>query len=398
MRFRLPLFLSCLALAGALGCNEAPPRAEPPPPKVSVAHPETRDVVDNDQYNGWLDAVDSPSRGTTRVRRDISTRFTFTDGQIVKKGDLLFELDPRPFEAAVGRQNDLKAIYQAQLVAAQKEEARLRELVTRGGASQSQVDKAEADTLSLAAQLKASEQEIKRAELDLEYSKITAAITGRVSRAMLTAGNLVNAGGSDPVLTTIVSVDPVYIYFSVDERALQRYRNDRAQQGESQPVGNLKESQIKIKFGLETDAGYPYEAVMDFADNQVDRTTGTILARAVVSDTTGRFTPGQRVRIRVPTSAEHSVTLIPDTAILTDQDKKYVLVVDDKNVVQRRDINPGRLLDDGMRILLPPLQGEAVSPNDWIIVLGLQMARINYPVEPVKPSTTQPAQTANLGQ
>ena len=121
---------------------------------------------------------------------------------------------------------------------------------------------------------------------------------------MLTVGNLVNAGGSDPVLTTIVSVDPVYIYFSVDERALQRYRKDRAKQGESQPVGNLKESQIKIKFGLETDTGYPYEAVMDFADNQVDRTTGTILARAVVSNSTGLLTPGLRVRIVAPSVAE----------------------------------------------------------------------------------------------
>ena len=295
------------------------PRAEPPPPKVSVAHPETRDVVDNDQYNGWLDAVESVEV-RARVRGHID-KVNFTDGQIVKKGDLLFELDPRPFEAAVGRQNDLKAIYQAQLVAAQKEEARLRELVTRGGASQSQVDKAEADTLSLAAQLKASEQEIKRAELDLEYSKITAAITGRVSRAMLTAGNLVNAGGSDPVLTTIVSVDPVYIYFSVDERALQRYRNDRTNRGSPSPWATSRNRRSRSSLVWKPTTGYPYEAVMDFADNQVDRTTGTILARAVASNATGLLTPGQRMRIRVPTSAEHSVTLIPDTAILTDQDK-----------------------------------------------------------------------------
>ena len=384
MRLCLQTCVLCLALV-ALGCGKEPPRAEPPPPKVSVAHPEMRELVDYDNYNGWLDAVESVEL-RARVRGHIQ-KIHFTDGQIVKKGDLLFELDPRPFQAAVGRQEDLKAIAQAQLVAAQKEEARQKELVSRGGASQSQVEKAEADTLSLQAQVKASEQEIIRAGLDLEYSKIAAPIAGRISRAMLTEGNLVNAGGSDPVLTTIVSVDPIYIYFSVDERALQRYRKGRRAEGQTTRPSNLKESQIKIKFGQETDEGYPYEAVLDFADNQVDRTTGTILARAVMADPGATLTPGSRVRIRVPVSAQHAVALVPDTALLTDQDKKYLLLVDDKNVVQRRDVSPGKLLDDGMRVINPPSQGPQLTANDWIVVLGLQMARINYPVDPVKPTT-----------
>ena len=146
---------------------------------------------------------------------------------MVKEGDLLFELDPRPFEAEIGRQRDQQGIYEAQLLAAQKDEARLKELLSRGGASQRQVEKAEADTQSLAAQAKANEQETKRKELDLEYSRITAPIAGRISRAMMTEGNLVNAGGSDPLLTTIVSVDPAYVYFSVDERAVQRWQKER---------------------------------------------------------------------------------------------------------------------------------------------------------------------------
>ena len=182
-------------------------------------------MIDYDQYNGWLDAADTVEV-RARVRGHID-KIHFTDGQIVKKGDLLFELDPRPFEAAVQRQRDLKDISQSQLVAAQKEEARLKELLDPRGASQSQVEKAEADTLTLQAQIKAADQEIVRAGLDLEYSRITAPLAGRISRAMLSVGNLVNAGGSDPVLTTIVSIDPVYIYFSVDERALQRYQQER---------------------------------------------------------------------------------------------------------------------------------------------------------------------------
>jgi RND family efflux transporter MFP subunit len=391
MRFGIQIGLTCLALVWALGCGEAPARTEPPPPKVSVAHAEMREVVDSDDYNGWLDAV-ATVEIRARVRGHIAKVY-FTDGQMVKKGDPLFDLDPRTFQAAIDRQTDQKGIYEAQHVAAQKEEGRLKDLVTRGGASQSQVDKAEADTKSLEAQIKSADQEIIRASLDLEYSKITAPIAGKISRAQLTEGNLVNAGGSDPVLTTIVSVDPVYVYFSVDERALQRYRNERAKQGKPNSSDSLKESQIKIKFGLETDAGYPYEAVLDFADNQVDRTTGTIQVRGATPNPSGMLTPGSRVRIRVPTSDQHNVALVPDTAILTDQDKKYLLVLDDKNVVQRRDIKPGRLLDDGSRVILPGEKGPAVDANEWIVVLGLQMARINYPVEPVKPATTQPAAT-----
>jgi len=400
MAFRIPLCVMFLVgmLGVAAGCEKEAARAQPPPPKVSVAHPTVIELVDFDQYNGWLDAVDSVEV-RARVKGHIQ-KIHFTDGQIVKKGDPLFDLDPRPFEAAIERQKDQKLIYQAQLLAAQKEEQRLRELQTRGGASQSQVEKAEADAKSLDAQLKANEQEIIRAGLDLEYSKITAPLPGRISRAMVSEGNLVNAGGSDPLLTTIVSIDPIYVYFTVDERALQRYKRDRMGRGPATQPGSIKDEQIKIKFGQETDEGFPYEAQVDFADNQVNRATGTILARATMPNTKAGLIPGSRVRIRVPTSAQHSVVLVPDAAILSDQDKKYVLVVDDKNVVQRRDVNPGKLLDDGTRVILPASQGADLAPNDWIVVLGLQMARINYPAEPVRPSTTQPvkAPAAVAGQ
>jgi len=402
MKVQTQKFLICIAgiLTCVAGCTKPVERAEPPPPKVSVAHPQVREMIDYDQYNGWLDATQTVEL-RARVRGHIE-KIHFTDGQIVKKGDLLIELDPRPFESDLQLQRDQKAIYEAQFVAAQKEEARLRELLGRGGASQSQVDKAEADAKSFEAQIKANEQEIVRRALDLEYSKITAPIGGRISRAMLTEGNLVNAGGSDPVLTTIVSIDPVYIYFTVDERALQRYRTQRESSGQpTTRAGSLKDSQIVVKFALETEEGFPNDAVMDFADNQVDRTTGTILARAVSHDPMGRLTSGSRVRIRVPTSAEHAVNLVPDTAILSDQDKKYLLAIDEKNHVQRRDVNSGKLLDDGMRVILPPMQGQVgLGPNDWIIVQGLQMARINYPVYPIKPTAaaTQSAQATNVGQ
>src|SRR4051812_37784487 len=172
--------LTTIGLAGLLmsaaGCEKPQARVAPPPPKVTVASPQVREMIDYDQYNGWLDAADTVEV-RARVRGHIQ-KLHFTDGQIVKKGDLLIELDPRPFEADLQRQKDQKNVYQSQLVAAQKEEARLKELLTRGGSSQSQVDKAEADAKSLDAELKANDQEIKRKDLELEYSRITAAIAG----------------------------------------------------------------------------------------------------------------------------------------------------------------------------------------------------------------------------
>jgi multidrug efflux pump subunit AcrA (membrane-fusion protein) len=183
----------------------------------------------------------------------------------------------------------------------------------------------------------------------------------------------------------------------VDERALQRYA--KAKRSTTRPRdGNLKDLKIAFQFGLETDQGYPNEGILDFADNTVNKETGTILARGEVKNDDGMFVPGSRVRIRLAVSDAADVTLVPDTAILTDQDRKYVLLVNDKSVVERRDVNTGRLLDDGMRVILPGAKGDSLTANDWVVVLGLQMARINYPVEPVKPGTTQPVQTAAARQ
>src|SRR5947209_6555042 len=169
---RLHLTFAAAFVLLAMGCEKPAARSEPPPPKVSVAHPEMRELIDYDQYNGWLDAVDTVEV-RARVRGHIN-KIYFTDGQLVKKGDKLIDLDPRPFESDLERANDQQKIAEAQLVAAQKEFARLKELATKGGASQSQVEKAEADALALEAQVKADDQEIVRRKLELEYSKITA--------------------------------------------------------------------------------------------------------------------------------------------------------------------------------------------------------------------------------
>ena len=394
-------FFASIILATGVACSkktEAPP---PPPPKVTVAHPETRGLVDEDIYNGWLEAAENVEI-RSRVRGHIA-KIGFTDGQLVKKGDLLFQLDPRPFEAEVGSARDQLRVIQAQKVAADRDYERMKELVTSGAVSKSEADKSEARALSLAAQVEAAKQEITRKALDVEYARITAPISGRISRAQLTVGNFVNAGGTDPVLTTIVSIDPIYLYFNIDERSLQRYQKalaERIRQGT-----RLKEVKFPFNFGLDSEQGFPNKGVLDFANNRVDQGTGTIQVRGVVANPQSRFTPGSRVRVRMPFGDPYEAVLVPDTAILTDQDKKYLLVLNQQNVVVRRDINPGRLLEDGMRVVSASNKAQEIKPSDWVIVNGLQRARINNPVEPMdnsgkpigrsKTSEAQPAAGTN---
>jgi RND family efflux transporter MFP subunit len=248
---------------------------------------------------------------------------------------------------------------------------------------QSEVDKAEAVRKTWDAQISSGQEEVKRRKLELSYSKITAPLGGKISRAVLTEGNLVNAGGSDPLMTTIVALDPIHVYFAVDERALLRYRerNPRSKEDRLKP---LEESQIPFDFGLETDQGFPRKGILDFADNRIDPTTGTIQVRGKADNADGEFIPGGRVRVRVAISEPYQALLVPDTAILSDLDKKYVLCLGEKNVVVRRNIRPGKLLPDGMRVVLPSEgEGAGLRPEDLVIVLGLQRARVNYPVEPM---------------
>ncbi|MGH7163121.1 MAG: efflux RND transporter periplasmic adaptor subunit [Planctomycetota bacterium] len=382
MKAREITALLALALAVA-GCPRRPdPPPPPPPPKVTVARPQERELVDFGEASGWLAAPESVEV-RARVRGHIE-KVHFADGQIVKKGDCLFTLDERPFQAELDRAAEEVRIYEAQRVASQKELARQSELLAKGGASRSQVEKLEADVAALGARIESAKQEVERRRLELEYARITAPISGRTGRAMLTEGNLVNAGGSDPVLTTIVAVDPIHLYFYVDERNLQVYRATRLKSDPESPRKALREFNIPCYFGLEGEEGYPHEGVLDFSDNRIDPETGTIQVRGAAPNPDGRLTPGSRVRVRAPVTPPYKALVVPDDALLTDQDRRYVLVVGEGNVVLRRDVKPGRLLDDGARVVLArDDKGEGITTDDLLIVLGLQRARVNYPVEPL---------------
>lgn len=364
----------------AVGCHrQTAPSVTLAPPKVTVAHPVVRELTDEDEYSGWLRASEMVEvRG--RVRGHIQ-KIHFQDGDLVQKGQLLFELDPRPFQVSIDQAVAETKAFDAQKVAAEKDVARYSQLVKSGGATQQQLEKAQADALAYDAQIAAKQEEVKRFQLDLEFSRITAPISGRISRAMLTEGNLVNAGGSDPLLTTIVAIDPIFAYFAVDERSLQKSQRNR---DTDQPRPTLREQQVPFRFALDSDRDFPHEGLLDFAENQLDSGTGTIEVRGRVDNARGLYYPGSRVRVRVPFGKPYTALLVPDTAVLTDQDKKYLLVLGPNRVVLRRDVTLGKLLDDGMRVIVPgSQQDQQLAPDDWVITLGLQRARLNEPVEPL---------------
>jgi RND family efflux transporter MFP subunit len=373
-----------------VGCEEPPAAVTPPAPRVTVMQPVERELSDHEEFNGWMGA-DHTVEVRSRVKGHIQ-KIHFSNGQYVKAGDLLYELDPRPFLAEIGKAGDDLKVFEAQKVAADKEEARMRILQKKGGASVQQVEKAEADALALAAQISAAQNVITYARLDLEYSRITADIDGRVGKSELSAGNLVNAGGSDPLLTTIVSVDPIRIYFNVDERSMQRYAKSIGAAGGnlSDLLANLRDRKSKFSFALDGETGFSHEGELRFGDNRVDQTTGTIQLYGHVPNANGMFVPGSRVRVRLTIGQPYAASLVPDTAILADQDKRYVLIVDDKKTVRRRNVTLGPITDDGMRAVssadkLP--DGENMA--QWqVIVDNLQRARLNYPVEAEMPGTS----------
>ncbi len=379
-------WLALTMLGAALtGCGRPPLAATAPaPPKVDVARPSQRELVDEDEYNGWLESS-AVVEVRSRVRGHIQ-KIHFQDGDLVEKDQPLFDLDPRPFQVQVDQATAQVRALEAQQVAAERDVARYLELIKSGAVSKQELEKAQADAESYEAQVAAKREEVRQCQLELEYAQIKAPIAGQISRAQLTEGNLVNAGGSDPLLTTIVATNPMYVYFSVDERSLQRYIKGRQRAAGDQPPPRLRDQRQPFRFALDSDEGFPQEGLIDFADNRVDPDTGTIQVRGVAENRNGLFVSGSRVRVRLPVTAPYLAVVVPDTAVLSDQKRRYVLVVDDQNVVSRRDVSLGKLLDDGMRVITKAPNAPALTPDDWIIVQGLQRARVNYPVDPVRPS------------
>jgi RND family efflux transporter MFP subunit len=372
--------LIVLACAVIAGCGDAKQAKTKEAPRVTVAHPVVRSLMDEDDYNGWLEAYKTVEV-RARVRGHI-TKVHFQDGDLVTEGKTpLFDIDDAPFKAELAQVEAHVKALEAQEVAAKKVAERDRILIRSNAVSQQELEKSEADAKSFAAQILAKKSEADRIRLDLQYARIIAPLTGKVGKANLIVGDLVNAGGSDPLLTTIVTVDPVYVDFNVDERAIQRYLQANAPRPAKQQ--SLRERKIKFTFGLDTEKGFPHDGTLVFSDIKYAEGTGTILVRGVAENKDGLFIPGSRVRVRLPVGDKYSATLVPDAAVSTDQKQKYLLVVGEDKNAKRLNVELGRLLDDGMRVILTP----KLKADTWIITEGMERARLNYPVEPIAEST-----------
>jgi RND family efflux transporter MFP subunit len=383
------LCLVAFALAGG-GCGGDAKLAASPAAEVSVSQPVEEPVQESLEFTGRTSAVDS-----VEVRARVTgyiTKVHFVDGALVKAGDLLFEIDPREYRAAVLRAEGDVARLRAQLARAESDVARNQALRPSGAASARELERSIAEKGSAEGELKAKLAELELARLDLEFTQVTAPVAGRASRAEVTAGNLVVVGATGgPLLTTIVSLDPMYVDFDLDERSALRLRKERiARDGPATPE-NVRASKVPVLVGLADEDGFPYQGTIDFIDNRVDPSTGTIRVRAVMPNADRLLAPGLFVRVRLPVSDPRAAVLVADRAIGTDQDRKYVLVVNDKNVVEYRQVKLGGL-HNGLRAVT-----EGLATGEWVIVNGLQRTRPGATVAPQKVSmrpTPAPAAAA----
>ena len=355
--------LAVTLVVGSFGCRGSREPPAPPPPKVTVSRPVEREIVEWDEYTGRLQATDS-----FEVRARVSgylQSIHFADGAMVKEGDLLFVIDPRPYEAVLARARADVESAKARVAVAGTELARARTLLPSHAASQEQTENRSAIALQAAAALAAAQAAVTAAALDVEFTRVTSPIAGRAGRHLVGEGNLVQ-GGSDPtLLTTVVALDPIHCYFEADERAYLKYSR-LAKSGErpsSRDVNN------PVEIGLADEQGFPHKGWMDFVDNQFDAGTGTVVGRALIPNPDLLLSPGLFARVRLVGSGRYRALLLPDEAVGTDQSQTFVWVVDAQGAAQYRRVTLGPL-HDGLRIVR-----EGLSPEDRVVVAGTQRVR-----------------------
>ncbi|WP_339547419.1 multidrug efflux RND transporter periplasmic adaptor subunit MexE [Pseudomonas sp. RA_35y_Pfl2_P32] len=370
---RLPL--AALAVLVMSACGKTPDSAAAmPAAKVSVAKVLEQPVNEWDEFTGRLEAPE-----TVEIRPRVSGQIdqvAFTEGALVKKGDLLFQIDPRPFQAEVRRLEALVAQGRANATRSENEAQRGERLRTSNAISAELADSRTSAAQEARAAVGAIQAQLDLARLNLSFTRVTAPISGRVSRAEITAGNLVTADVTP--LTSVVSTDKVYAYFDADERVFLKYSQlaRQGQRGQSTPV----------YLGLSNEDGNPHQGQMNFMDNQVNPKTGTIRGRAVFDNSKGEYTPGLYARLKLVGSGTYSAVLITDEAVGTDLGKKFVLVMDgDKSVYRAVELGPKI---EGLRIVRSGL-----NKDDTIIVKGLQRVR---PGSPVTPEVVQMASQETL--
>jgi len=353
------LLLPVLFFLGAAGCGRSQASAQAPADtraRVTVAQPLQATVSDFSEHTGRAEApqtVEIRARATGHL-----VKVAFREGELVKKGDLLFVVDPRPYQAAVDRARAELASVRADHTLARRNAARNEQLFKSEVISQQVWDAQRSTVEQLQAREGAAVAALSSAELDLEYAYVRSPISGRIGRTLVTVGNLVGPGLATP-LATVVSVDPLYVYVDVDEVRAQQLRSASA------PVAQV---------GFPGEDGQPHRAPIDFIDNRVDAATGTLKLRAVVANADGKLTDGLFARVRLTDGTAHPALLISDRAVGTDQDHRFVWVVGADGRAIRRDVKLGPL-EDGLRVVR-----EGLSPGDAVVVRGLQRVRPGAPL------------------
>lgn len=364
-----------LALVAALtGCGPDKDGDVAAAPSVTVSQPVKSVITDWDSFTGRFEATDSVD-----VRSRVSgylEKVAFQDGAIVKKGDLLFVIDSRSFQAAVIQAQGKLAQVRSQLALAEQEFARANVLIESKTIARSLYDQRLQARQAAQAEVLSAEGALSAAKLDLEFTRITAPMTGRISRKLISEGNLVNGGNSSAtLLTTIVSIDPIDIYFDIDEQSYLKYRRQ----------ANTAANQSQVRIALPGEVEPSMTGRMDFIDNRLDQSTGTLRQRARVSNKDLHLSPGQFGRVQFSSQAPYSALLLPDTAIGVDATRKVVYVLDSQNKVEVRPVTLGKL-HDGLREIASGLQAQ-----DRVIVDGLQRVRAGDTVTAQERSLAQAA-------
>src|SRR5580692_2005074 len=343
------------------------------PPAVTVSQPIRRELAEWDEYTGQFAAKEY-----VEIRARVSgylTEIHFADGQIVKQGDLLFVIDPRPYEATLAAARAQLAQGTAQMDLAQRQLERSAELRKKDFEPASSYDQRISELKVATAAIESAKAAIRSAQLNVEFTHITAPLTGRIGNHQVSVGNLVNGSDSAsmPALTTIVSLDPIWFYFDMSEGDYLAYQRAT----ESGKLGETRASSPVVQVRLADEKDWQREGVLNFVDNQVDRGAGTIRVRAEFRNPDFFLTPGQFGRIRIPGSEKYPATLVPDSAVVTDQSRKLVMTVKEDGTVVPKVVRPGPITDDGLRIIRSGLE-----PGDQVVIDGLVRARPGSKVTP----------------
>ena len=377
-RLALPLVIATFVAS----CGERQQQGgAPPPPTVTVSKPVKRTVSDYDEYVGRFTAVNS-----VEVRARVSgylDKLHFKDGQLVKQGDLLFTIDKRPFQNTLDQARANLVQAQSNLAFTESDYTRGQQLVRDKTITDQTFEQRAQAFRNAKAGVSANEAAVRQAELDMEFTELRAPVNGRIGDRRVSPGNLVTGGtgGNTTMLATIVSTDPIWFEFTFDEASYLRY--ERLANAGQDVAGRNTGVQVALKLIDESD--FDHEGRMDFVDNVIDRSTGTIRGRAVVANPKEVFTPGMFARVRIPGTPPYEALLVPDAAIGTEQARRFVVVIDDQDTARLKYVTLGQVTKDGLRAIK-----DGIGPDDRIVVSGLMQARPGTKVKPEEQGAKPP--------